>query len=216
MIRTVRCMTSVGCCHWLTVQRQANYSVFCISFSCFINEKYCFLVKYSRFLDKRRLFFLYAYRVLHKFEVRKCSKYQLLCKCPTSTDRSVESCCSLWLVLKHLIFLKTLVEHKPKEVLRSDLALVFVFCSSLFSFTICLAKHSFNEMSDVCIDYWPSSFLLYARYCATFRWNGTGSLIEKFSDNISHLFHVMFLSVLLYHSIFMILWNTWPFQRNLH
>lgn len=59
----------------------------------------------------------------------------------------------IWVVLKHLIFLETLVEHKPKEVFRSDLVLVFVFCSSLFSFTICLAKHRFNKMSDACIDY---------------------------------------------------------------
>lgn len=133
------------------MQRQANYSVFRIS-SCFINEKYCFLVKYSRFLDKRSLFFLYTYCV-HKFEVRKCSKYWLLCRSPTSTDRTVESRCLFWVLLMHLVFLKTLVEHKPEELFRFDLVLVFVFCSSLFSVTICLAKHSFDQMSDACIDY---------------------------------------------------------------
>lgn len=75
-------------------------------------------------------YFLYAYWV-YKFEVRKCSKYQVLCMYFTSTQYNV-SCCSLWIVLKHLVVLKTSVKHKQKEVFRPDLGLETVFCSSLF------------------------------------------------------------------------------------
>lgn len=53
--------------------------------------------------------------------------------------------CSLWIVLKHLVFLKTSVKHKQKEGFRSDLALESVFCWSLF-----VVKYSFNKTSLTC------------------------------------------------------------------
>lgn len=56
-----------------------------------------------------------------------------------------ESCCSLWIVLKRLVLLKTSVKHKQKEGFRSDLALESVFCSSLF-----IVKYSLNKTSLTC------------------------------------------------------------------